>query len=487
MASVRQKKTAAAAATATATATAPDRLSSTAKAVMDQRGIIAMHKPASVFHDLTSQAERLTFRMAPTKVYIANSIIRAVIRDVETVGFDFGDPEYGIEKSTVKVHRYVGVPTSEELVHRICMVPIYHRSIADPRSVPVERLEFRMNIRNDSDVQRDVTTDDFEVYDVVSNQKLNTRDFFPVNRISKDPPLLWVLRPKRHGEAYADEIQLTAKAVLGTGSQYAGFMPACAPTAPYTVDTDPDHQNQLFGQWLHTHKKLELAGLADDRKADLRKEFNTMYIQRCYVRDAETGEPISFDVQLETVGPLPCNYIVYRALEILAQRLEQYAAIDDPLQPDAAARLGIELAPCLTMAKGVDMTVQGDTHTYGNQIQKFIVDYMMDVSYEAPHPLKNMFVLRFYTEREGSIAFAKSVFATAARSLAAYYRALMAEWVTVSGVSAAATASGSRPTATSTRSSTNTSLSSSSSSGTGTGTGTSRSTTNSSSSSNSSA
>ncbi len=184
-------------------------------------------------------------------------------------------------------------------------------------------------------------------------------------------------------------------------------------------------------------KNKSLKDLKEDPtlEAKLKKEFDTMEVQRCFKIDPATGEPNSFDFRIETVGVLPVATIVERALKNLEMKCAKYSAIDK----DLPENLTVQNADA--RMKGFDFIFQKEDHTLGNLLQTYLDQNLMgrDVTfagYKIPHPLRDEMVLRVGVnfpgeERDGLEMTARIAVAKAANSCAEMFRQWREEWMQV--------------------------------------------------------
>jgi DNA-directed RNA polymerase alpha subunit len=251
--------------------------------------------------------------------------------------------------------------------------------------------------------------------------------FFPPHPVTKETCLIATF-PAGSGQ----KLELTARATVGTGRENARFIPVSQCTYEYTRDTDEDRQQEMFEKWLLDAKKVaftEEEADSDKMKA-LRREFNTMEVARCYLKD-EAGEPYSFDFTVESAGILDVPYIVKRACEVGENMTGRYVNID-------TARLPEELTITSADSRiiGYDFLFRGHDHTLGNLLQTWLVTKHVDGSeapkvtfagYKVPHPLRDEMILRVGVA-DGKEETARLAVAMAARGCVNMFREMRAGW-----------------------------------------------------------
>lgn len=417
-------------------------MSAVATAQKSRRGIAAPAKaapappaaPETLFKNPTREGPTLIrFTLAPTHVSYANTLRRAMITEVETVGFRADILEDG-STSDVTILNNSTPMSNEMLAHRIGLLPVH---VERPLEWKPSEYIFKLDITNDNADPRDITAADIEVFKDRGPEeeplKVPSVEFFHPDPITHDTALLAVLKG-RVGSQQPEKLTFTAKATVGTGRENARFMPTTSRCAyGYTLDDDPARRKELFTRWLTNTKKVNPTELEanTEKKGQLEREFATMEVQRCFKVDAR-GEPFSFDFLVESVGVLDPVYIVARAIDILQGKLVQFASIDVGDLPKDKLRV----IPADARMKGFDFIFQGEDHTLGNLLQTWMEQNLVDngqitfVGYKVPHPLRDEMVLRVGVE-SGKDVDARAAVALAARQCAQMFKDWAGMWAAV--------------------------------------------------------
>ena len=372
----------------------------------------------------------MKFTLSPTHVSYANTLRRAILTLVESIGFRADIDEKGAT-TDVKIKKNSTPMSNEMLAHRIGLVPIY---VPQPLTWKPDEYTFEINVKNEDANPRDVCASDIVVKKKGKPEEeptlLASKDFFTPNRITGDTALLTMLKGK-HGTQAPEELICTMKATIGTGRENARFIPVSQCSYSYTIDENPERQKRVFQDWLASHKKVNLSELESnpERKGELEREFKTMEIARCFKQD-ENGEPFSFDFIVESVGVLTPDYIVARALDILQAKCLQYGGIDTGDLPAS-----IEIHPADAKMRGYDFLFKGEDHTLGNLLQTYMEQNLMAsgeltfAGYKVPHPLRDEMVLRIGIKSEDKTQIpARQMVAKAARECGAMFRAWRSAW-----------------------------------------------------------
>lgn len=364
---------------------------------------------ATVFQNLTTdvpgRANTMTFRLAPTHVAYANTFRRLCMTGVEMVGFNADIKDDG-STSDVKILANSTAMTNEMLAHRVGLIPIF---VDAPLKWTPEKYKFVLNVENTTDSIKHVFASDFQVLENRGEdwvQVANGKFFIPHPKTGQTC-LIASLKPMLPG-AKPEEIQIEARATLGTGRQNARWIPTTQCAYAYTRDTDEAHVKQVLDDWLRRAKKIDPENfdkLEEGKKAALQREFATLEINRCYLRD-ENGEPNSFDFTVETTGMLNPKYVIARACENgmgLFKRFTGESLPDDVVVQVAEGRI-----------TGWDFIFQKQDHTLGHCVQAWLDQNLVGkgevtfAGYDVPHPLRDEMVIRIGVA-DGSQATARKI------------------------------------------------------------------------------
>jgi DNA-directed RNA polymerase subunit L/DNA-directed RNA polymerase alpha subunit len=351
----------------------------------------------SVFNGLDkSRLNTLKFQLAPTHVAYANTLRRLCMTSVKMVGFNSDIREDG-STTDVKIVANSTPMTNEMLAHRIGLLPFHEMS---PLTWDVDKYEFSLNVTNETNTTRDVTASDIVVKEKTGDTMIAVPSsrFFKPHPLTRETCLIAVLKPLLPG-GKPEEVCFTARATVGTGRDNARWIPTAQCTYSYTLDKTPETQEVVFNEWLGRSKKIsDPVGLKEkepEKRAALWKEFQTLEINRCYLKK-EDGEPYSFDFTIETAGVLSPEYIVEQACINGAAMCKRYSSDnlpDDVVVNAADGRI-----------RGWDFIFQRQDHTLGNCIQSWLDENRVGkgeitfAGYDVPHPLRDEMVIRIGCE-----------------------------------------------------------------------------------------
>lgn len=372
------------------------------------------------------------FRLAPSNVVVANTIRRQVMSAVKTVGFRT-EPA---ESSEVIIESNTTPLVNEMLAHRIGMIPIR----ADPATFDPARFEFRIAKENDGKSMISVSAADFQVIErdpanpLDEGTVLPTESFFPPDPITGETTLITRLRPQWNPIASNEKLVLRARAAVSSGAENSRWCPVSQCSYEYTRDESPERIEAMFQNWAVVSKKINnVAELGEDRLDELRREYNTMEIQRCFRVD-ERGEANEFTFYVESVGVLPVPEIIAQAIQATVDLLSKYQDLDGDV-PE-----GVKIQPANTRFPAIDLIFTNENHTLGNLLQHYLVANHIDgteepkitfAGYKVPHPLKKEMVLCVgidETDPEVSMQTARFVVAKVVRHCKELFKGLLADW-----------------------------------------------------------
>ena len=376
---------------------------------------------------------RATFKLN-ANVTLANTIRRTIISSTQAVAFRTEPAETSEMSISVNTTPLV----NEIISHRIGMIPI----MADVTTFDPARYEFILDKENTTKDMIDVYASDFQIFmknpenPLEAPVQVPTEQFFPPDPITGETVLITRLRPQWNRSAPNEQIKLKAKASISTGSENIRWSPVSQCSYEYTRDSNEDHLEDVFTNWLLNTKKIpKVTDLAEEKLAELKREFNTMEVQRCYLTD-ERGDPTNFTFYIESVGTQPIPAIVANGLKAAEALVRKYEDIDATLPANVVVKQGDARFPC------VDIVFTNESHTLGNLLETYLVENHVDgeaqprityAGYKVPHPLRPEMFVRIGVESDGADAdqeqnIARQAVANVCRLLRDQFRTLQASW-----------------------------------------------------------
>jgi DNA-directed RNA polymerase subunit L/DNA-directed RNA polymerase alpha subunit len=409
------------------------------------------------FKDIQTSADGRVYKftLGSSHVTYANTLRRLVLTGVETVAFRADMTSAGTTTDVV-VKQNDTPMTNEMLADRVGLLPIH---VPRPLEWKDNKYLFTLNVAGEKDHTTYVKAGDFIVNEIPASSqpsesgdekqeipesewvRVPTETFFPPNPITGDTCLIASLQPSFGSSV--QHVEIVAKATKGTGREHARFCPVSQCSYEYSLDTDPQRIEAMFSRWLSVAKKVGALDKASDRYQELRREFETMEIKRCYLVN-ERGEPYSFDFTVETVGVLSVPYIIQRACEVGENMCSRYVNLETGDLPEE-----ISISTANSRIVGYDFLIKGHDHTLGNLLQTWIVEHLIEgnsslgvtyAGYSIPHPLRDEMVLRIGV-RGGQESTARRAFAEAAKGCMKVFQELRSAWMAATGSNPATTRS----------------------------------------------
>ena len=389
----------------------------------------------SVFTDYKKNGREISFVYSSSASHkasypYANTLIRLIMAHVPTVAFRADMTDKGTT-TDVEITANTTPMTNEMAAHRIGLIPV-HVSDVDAWAKDGANYEFVCSVENSAPETRHVTTQDIRVFKLTDEGERIPVDegaFFKPFEIAgyREYILLASLKGKIGGSLGKNEqFGFKARASVGIGKSHARYIPTCRATYAYTQETDETKINDAFFEWAETTKKIDRATLDQDaeKKDRLMREFKTMAIQRCYLKDAD-GEAYSFDMVLETVGVLEPEVIFQRALTAGADLVHSYSGV---MLPD-----NVRVEPAGARIFAYDFIFRGEDHTLGNLLTTWIDENLYGkgvvnyVGYDIPHPLDDMMVIRIGVA-DNSEESARTAFKQAAAGCETMFKTFAEQW-----------------------------------------------------------
>lgn len=316
------------------------------------------------------QSDELSMIISNVDVSFVNALRRIILSEVETIGFntdEYLNSDLKIIANTTPVH-------NEFILHRLGLVPIkFHNN----DNFDSDKYRFVLNKENTDYKIINVTTEDFQVYNIDTNEKLETNDFFIQDRITKEHILLLKLKQN-------EKIHIEGKASKSSGNKNARFSPVSC--ALYTYLHDPEKFK----------KAISDAGLKTSQ------EINSFKIDagERYYKTNEDDEPNEFEFKIETIGTMSNKDIMKNSLQILAKKLLKFRDNVSTIIVDNGNIDTMKIYESLDTMKAYTIEIENETHTLGNLLQAYLVlnEEVQFAAYMNPHPLIKNIIIKVKVE-----------------------------------------------------------------------------------------
>jgi DNA-directed RNA polymerase subunit L len=316
-----------------------------------------------IISKITESNNILTFTLSNVNVSIANGL-RRITSEIPVIVFRTSPHEKNRAAFEINTTRM----NNELLKQRLSCIPIY----ADV-DFPTDKYMLVVDKQNITNTVEYVTTADFTIVDVESNQvdKKLTAQLFPPNPLTGDYPELVRLLPRVSENIEGERIKLKCKFDIGTAKEDSSFN--VSSTCVYANTPDPV---KIKAAWAE--KKAELAKTLNTAEITfIEKDWHLLDAKRHFTDD-------SFDFTVESVGPLMNMAIITKAAKLMAERLKR-------LQETIQGEPNIVATSETTIPNSFDITLKGEDYTLGKVIEYVLyeVHYDKTLSYcgfRKPHP-----------------------------------------------------------------------------------------------------
>jgi len=308
----------------------------------------------------------LTFKLSGVDTSLANAIRRIILSEIPT-------PVFRTSGENKKVSWLINTTrmNNELIGQRLSCVPIHIKDT----DFPIETILVEVNKKNDSDIIDYVTTGDFKIKDIKTDKYLTeaaTRKIFPPNRLTGDFIDLCRLRPRISDDIAGEHLKFTCLLDIGTAQQDNAFNVAATCSYGFTLD-------DVKIKKLLNEKKTELSK-TEMTKEDIEfslKDWMLLEAKRNFIQN-------SFDFVIETVGPFSNSSIVYKACDIMINKLRKF-------QNTMNNQQDLIFISNTTIVNGYDVTIPNEGHTLGKVIEyvlysKYYGNVLTYCGFQKPHP-----------------------------------------------------------------------------------------------------
>ena len=168
------------------------------------------------------------FTLSNTNVSVANAIRRTILTDIETVVID--PDNINILHNTTQFN-------NEILCDRLACIPVHIKDL----SKSIDNLVLEINVNNDGDYIKDVTTEDFVLKESTQGQALSKENIdivFPKNKITGDYILFSRLKPKITNEIPGEKLHIQATFRKATAKENGSYNIVSTCGYGYTMDPE---------------------------------------------------------------------------------------------------------------------------------------------------------------------------------------------------------------------------------------------------------
>ena len=369
----------------------------------------------------------LTFTLENCDVSIANSIRRVVVSEINQYvfrTFPHSENRADFTVNTTRLH-------NEILKQRLGCVPIHHLHTIDGFGNEYKNYVVEVDVKNDTDAIRYVTTEDFKVKKIKVLEKTSRRSqdedaddvsydylseavvrkIFPPDEISGEYIEFARLLPNLSSSNASSGEALAFTCTLEISNAKFDGMYNVAHTCAYKCSPDV---KEIDKQW-RAKEKLMREGLESSLSAGSIEEVVENAKKNWELLDAERiFLPNSFDFIIETVGVYTNAQLVTKACDIMIKKCEKLLADIEHTTTTSTNGSIIEYAhESTTMKNSFRINLIGEDYTLGKVIEYMIFSNYYNISggivsfcgFKKPHPhaLDSFIIVSFKDEIELSI------------------------------------------------------------------------------------
>uniref|UniRef100_A0A6C0KXP5 DNA-directed RNA polymerase RpoA/D/Rpb3-type domain-containing protein n=1 Tax=viral metagenome TaxID=1070528 RepID=A0A6C0KXP5_9ZZZZ len=298
-----------------------------------------------IIDDITEENGLLKFTLSGTNLSLANALRRTIISNIRTVVFRTTPYEENKCSIIVNTSRL----NNEILKQRLSCIPIH---ITDP-AFPIKDYIVEVNVSNNTDTIMYVTTGDFKIKNINTNEYLSekdTREIFPRDEISGDFIDFVRLRQRISDEIRGEQLHFICELSVGTPKEDSMFNVASTCSYGYTLDVVAvdEELNKKSQKWKDEGKSKEEIDF-------LKKDWKLLEAQRITKKD-------SFDFIIETVGVFTNQDLIKLACRYLKDRLEKLKTVIETNE--------IQITPSVSTIKNCfDILLEDDDYTIGKCLE----------------------------------------------------------------------------------------------------------------------
>lgn len=336
----------------------------------------------SKISNLKEEDNVLTFTISNIDVSYANALRRTIISDIPIVVFKtspYEENKANIIINTSRLH-------NEIIKQRLSCIPIHITDLSNS----IKNYQVEIDVENKTDTMLYVTTKDFKIKDLTTNQYLEESvvkkifpPFIPPDCNGEHYIDFLRLRPKFSDEIPGERIKMTCALSIDTARNDSSFNVTGTCSYGCTLDTEKIEQQ------VEIRKQM----WKDEGKNDSEISFEVANWKLLgalrYIKQK------SFDFIIQTIGIYDNFEIITKACDIL---LQKFTKIKDDLDKD---EIKINNTVDTTMNNCYDVILENEDYTIGNILNHEVyqlfyteLDVLNYVGFKKFHPHDSDSILR---------------------------------------------------------------------------------------------
>ena len=368
----------------------------------------------------------LTFTLENCDVSIANSIRRVVVSEINQYvfrTFPHSENRADFTINTTRLH-------NEILKQRLGCIPIHHLHTIDGFGNEYKNYVVEVDVKNETDAIRYVTTEDFKVKKIKVLEKTSRRSkdedaddvsyeylpeavvrkIFPPDEISGEYIEFARLLPNLSSSNASSGEALAFTCTLEISNAKFDGMYNVAHTCAYKCSPDV---KEIDKQWRAKEKLMReglesslSAGSIEEVVENAKKNWELLDAERIFLTN-------SFDFIIETVGVYTNAQLVTKACDIMIKKCEKLLADIEHTTTSTKGSIIEHAYESTTMKNSFRINLIGEDYTLGKVIEYMIFSNYYNISggivsfcgFKKPHPhaLDSFIIVSFKDEIELSI------------------------------------------------------------------------------------
>ena len=338
-----------------------------------------------------TQNDELNFTLVNANVSIANALRRTIISDIPCVvfhTFPYSENQCEIIKNTSRFN-------NEIIKQRLSCVPIHIKDL----TIPLENYLLEINVKNNSDNIKYITTEDFNIKDKETGKYLSKNDrdtIFPKNDFTNQYIEFLRLRPALGNNLMGEELSLVCKFSISTAKVNSSYN--ATSTCFYTNTLDSIKVND---EWSKKEKELKQQGISSDEINIKKKNWHLLEAKRHYIEN-------SFDFKIKTIGVFDNKDLVIKACDILLDSLDY---IEKNLNNTEVIKISSSIS---TISNSYDIILYNYDYTIGKVLEYLLYDnfYNKDKTltfcgFQKKHPHDDYSIIRLAFKNSSTIDVVK--------------------------------------------------------------------------------
>jgi DNA-directed RNA polymerase subunit L len=357
-----------------------------------------------------NKEEQFTFTLEGCNVSFANAIRRIILSDINQYvfkTFPHAENRANFSVNTTRLH-------NELLKQRLGCIPIHHLHTIDGFHAGYSNYVVELDVKNDSETIRYVTTEDFKVKKAKNIEKSGgshddddvvyeylpestVRKIFPPDSISGQYIEFARLLPKLSSNTTSGEALAFTCTIEISNAKFDG-MYNVAHTCSYSCTPD---EKEIEKQWKVKEKTLResfesVSALESvpEQLAHAKKNWELLEAQRIFIPD-------SFDFVIETVGVYTNVQLVTKACDIMIKKCEKLLADIEHSSSNSTSGSSIRMKNVIepaneltTMKNAFCINLIGEDYTIGKAVEFLIFSNYYNrpdgvasfCGFKKPHP-----------------------------------------------------------------------------------------------------